>query len=105
MARPSGGGRRAGDGLERGQVAALVAWEAVLVAVVGAVTGALAGSGVGVVVGAVLTRRNVGVVTVGVPWAELAAVVALTGVAAFVAAAGLARRAGRLEVLAVLAAL
>ncbi|MDR1186913.1 MAG: FtsX-like permease family protein [Bifidobacteriaceae bacterium] len=89
-------------GLGRAQLRAMVSLEAVLLAVFGAVAGLAIGVGLAAALPSVLADQ--GLRELAVPWGQLAAMLALTCVAAVAAAAWPAFRAARVPVLDAIAA-
>ncbi len=89
-------------GMKRRQVRAMVRSEAVIVGLLGGVLGIVRGTVLGAALAYAL--RNNGVTTVSVPWASLAAFVALSAALGQAAATWPARRAASLDVLAAIAA-
>ncbi|WP_346621051.1 FtsX-like permease family protein [Blastococcus montanus] len=81
-------------GLTRGQLRALLAWEAVLVAGVAAVLGVLVGGAYGLV-GAASALGEMGEVVISVPWLQVGAIVLVATVAGLLASVLPARRAAR----------
>jgi putative ABC transport system permease protein len=81
-------------GLTRGQLRALLAWEAVLVAGVAAVLGVLVGGAFGLV-GAASVLAELGDVVISVPWLQIAAIVVVATAAGLLASVLPARRAAR----------
>jgi putative ABC transport system permease protein len=81
-------------GLTRGQLRALLAWEAVLVAGVAALLGVLLGGAYGLI-GAASVLGEVGEVVISVPWLQIGAIVAVATVAGLLASVLPARRAAR----------
>jgi putative ABC transport system permease protein len=90
-------------GLTRGQLRALLAWEAVLVAGVAAVLGVLVGGAYGLV-GAASALGEVGEVVISVPWLQVGAIVLVATVAGLLASVLPARRAARISPVAAIAA-
>ncbi|WP_324275356.1 FtsX-like permease family protein [Blastococcus brunescens] len=89
-------------GLTRGQLRALLAWEAVLVAGVAAVLGVLVGSAYGLV-GAASALGEIGEVVISVPWLQVGAIVLVATVAGLLASVLPARRAARTSPVAAIA--
>ncbi len=85
-------------GMTRGQVRAMVRWEAVVISLIGAVTGA----GLGIGIGLALSRamEDQGITGISVPGPQIAVYVALAAVAGVLAALGPARSAAKVDVLA-----
>ncbi|MCZ2813235.1 FtsX-like permease family protein [Modestobacter sp. VKM Ac-2979] len=81
-------------GLTRGQLRALLAWEAVLVAGVAAVLGVLVGSAYGLV-GTAAMLSGFGEVVIAVPWLQVGAIVLVATVAGLLASVLPARRAAK----------
>ncbi|SFF65928.1 FtsX-like permease family protein [Blastococcus tunisiensis] len=90
-------------GLTRGQLRALLAWEAVLVAGVAAVLGVLVGGAYGLV-GAASALGELGEVVISVPWLQVGAIVLVATVAGLLASVLPARRAARISPVAAIAA-
>jgi putative ABC transport system permease protein len=89
-------------GMRRGQVGAMVAGEAMIIAVLGAVLGIVLGVGLGSALAAALTSGS-GAPVVAVPGAQLAVYVVGAGLAGIIAAIAPARRAAKLNVLTAIA--
>jgi putative ABC transport system permease protein len=89
-------------GMRRGQVGAMVAGEAVIIALFGALLGMACGVGLGSALAAALTRGN-GAAMVAVPGTQLLVCVIGAGIAGILAAIAPARRAAELNVLAAIA--
>jgi putative ABC transport system permease protein len=89
-------------GMKRRQVRAMIRSEAVIVAVFGAIIGVIVGTGLGVAFAASL--KDQGITTIVVPFASLLGFLILAAVLGLAAASWPARRAGRLDVLAAIAA-
>ena len=89
-------------GMRRGQLAQMVAAEAVIIAVIGAVLGSALGLALGAALADAFTRSQQA--TVSIPATQIAAYIAATAVAGVLAAIAPARRAARLNVLAAIAA-
>ncbi|RZU33954.1 ABC transporter permease [Blastococcus saxobsidens] len=90
-------------GLTRGQLRALLAWEAVLVAGVAAVLGVLVGGAYGLI-GAASALGEVGTVVIDVPWLQIGAIVVVATVAGLLASVLPARRAALTPPVAAIAA-
>jgi putative ABC transport system permease protein len=84
-------------GAQRGQVRAMIRWEAAIVALMGAVLGVIVGTLYGWAM--VSALKSSGVTEFAVPYGQLAIYTVLAGVAGIVAAVPAARRAARLDVL------
>jgi putative ABC transport system permease protein len=84
-------------GMTRGQVRAMVRWEAVVISVIGAVIGAVLGTGLGIA----LTRAlaDEGIEKISVPAVQLLLYLVAAAVAGVLAAIGPARRASKVDVL------
>ncbi len=84
-------------GMTRGQVRAMVRWEAVVISVIGALIGAALGTGLGIA----LTRAlaDEGIEKVDVPVTQLALYLVAAAVAGVLAAIGPARRASKVDML------
>ncbi|MGY2066963.1 ABC transporter permease [Blastococcus sp. SYSU DS0619] len=89
-------------GLTRGQLRALLAWEAVLVAGVAAVLGVLVGGAYGLV-GAASALGEFGEVVISIPWLQIGAIVLVATVAGLLASVLPARRAARTSPVAAIA--
>ena len=89
-------------GLTRGQLRALLAWEAVLVAGVAAVLGVLIGGAYGLA-GAASALGEVGEVVISVPWLQVAAIALVATAAGLLASVLPARRAARTSPVAAIA--
>jgi putative ABC transport system permease protein len=89
-------------GMRRGQVGAMVAGEAMIIAVLGALLGIVLGIVLGSALAAALTRGN-GAAVVSIPGAQLLFYLVGAGLAGIVAAIAPARRAARLNLLAAIA--
>jgi len=89
-------------GMRRGQVGAMVAGEAMIIALLGALLGIVLGVGLGSALAAALTRGN-GTAVVSIPGAQLLFYLFGAGLAGVVAAIAPARRAARLNMLAAIA--
>ncbi|MCZ2835845.1 ABC transporter permease [Modestobacter sp. VKM Ac-2985] len=81
-------------GLTRGQLRALLAWEAVLVAGVAAVLGVLVGGAYGLV-GVASALGEIGEVVISIPWLQVGAIVLVATVAGLLASVLPARRAAK----------
>jgi putative ABC transport system permease protein len=89
-------------GLTRGQLRALLAWEAVLVAGVAAVLGVLLGGAYGLI-GAASVLGEIGDIVLTVPWLQVAAIVVVATLAGLLASVLPARRAARTSPVAAIA--
>jgi putative ABC transport system permease protein len=90
-------------GLTRGQLRALLAWEAVLVAGVAAVLGVLLGGAYGLI-GAASVLGDIGDIVLAVPWLQVSAIVVVATLAGLLASVLPARRAARTAPVAAIAA-
>jgi putative ABC transport system permease protein len=90
-------------GLTRGQLRALLAWEALLVAGVAAVLGVTLGGAYGLI-GAASVLGGIGEVVLVVPWLQVVAIVAVATLAGLLASVLPARRAARTSPVAAIAA-
>jgi putative ABC transport system permease protein len=84
-------------GMTRGQVRAMVRWEAAVISLIGAVSGAALGIGIGLALSQIL--KDEGIKAISVPVGQISVYVALAAVAGVVAAIGPARSAAKVEVL------
>ncbi len=84
-------------GMTRGQVRAMVRWEAVVISLIGALMGAALGIAVGLALAKALESE--GVTTISVPGLSIAAYVVLAGFAGVLAAIAPARSAAKVDVL------
>ncbi|MGZ4582523.1 MAG: ABC transporter permease [Nocardioidaceae bacterium] len=84
-------------GMTRGQVRAMVRWEAVIIAIIGAVLGTAIGIGFGVALSRAL--KDLGVRSVQIPYGSLALYIVAAAVAGVLAAIGPARSAAKVDVL------
>ncbi len=82
-------------GMSRRSMAAMICWEAIIVALIGGVVGLV----LGVFLGIVIVERVSLLTTLSVPWTSLVIFLVLAGVAGVIAAIFPARRAARLNVL------
>lgn len=82
------------------QVRTMVRWESVIVAVLGGLVGVVVGIGLGAALVGVVAGETGGPMTIEVPAVQLAAYLLLAGPAGVLAAAGPARRATRMNLLA-----
>jgi putative ABC transport system permease protein len=89
-------------GMTRRQLKAMIRSESVIIALLGAIIGILVGTGLGLALAAAL--RNNGVTNLAVPLPSLLAFLILSALLGWLAAAGPARRAAKLDVLAAIAA-
>ena len=89
-------------GMQRGQVAAMIAGESVIIATIGALTGTALGLGLGAGLAAAFTRSQQ--LAVAVPAGQVAAYVAAAAIAGLLAALAPARRAGRMNMITAIAA-
>src|SRR5215469_13300646 len=88
-------------GMQRGQVAAMIAGESVIIAIIGALTGTALGLGLGAALAAALTRSQQ--LTVVVPGGQVAVYVVAAALAGLLAALAPARRAGRMNMITAIA--
>jgi putative ABC transport system permease protein len=84
-------------GMTRGQVRAMVRWEAVVISAIGALVGAGLGVGVGMALSQSL--KGDGITQVSVPVVQVLLYLVAAGVAGVLAAVGPARSAARIDVL------
>lgn len=84
-------------GMTRGQVRSMVRWESVVISLIGALTGAGLGVGIGVSLARIL--EDEGITAISIPFAQLAAYLALAALAGVLAALGPARSAANVDVL------
>jgi putative ABC transport system permease protein len=89
-------------GMSRGRLGLMIAAESVIIATIGAVEGTALGLGLGAALAAALTKSQQ--VTVTIPAGQIAVYAVAAALAGLLAAAGPARRAGRLDLLTALAA-
>ncbi len=89
-------------GMQRSQLAQMIAAESVIIAVMGAVLGAVLGLGLGTALAAALTRSQH--VTVAIPVTQMVIYIIAAAAAGVLAAIGPARRAARLNILRAIAA-
>ncbi len=89
-------------GMRRGQVGAMIAGEAMIIAIFGALLGIVLGVGLGSALAAALTRGN-GAAVVAIPGTQLLVYVIGAGFAGILAAIAPARRAAKLNVLTAIA--